>query len=58
MTPLHNLQVEVQQTEDHSGWAVIVGGRQAVVVATESTAVQIAEELAGWLRRGTRTSKA
>jgi hypothetical protein len=47
--------VEVHETEDHRGWAIIVSGRQAVVVPNEQAAQEIAEELAGWLQRSRRT---
>ena len=58
MAPLQNLDVEVQRAEGASGWVVIVGGRRVVIVPTETRAAQIAEELAGWLRRESRISKA
>ena len=48
MTPQHDLHVEVQRTQDDGGWAVVVGGRPAVVVRSETDATQIAEELAGF----------
>jgi hypothetical protein len=49
MTPQHTPEVQVQPDED--GWVVIVAGRRAVVVPTETDAVHIAEELSSWLRR-------
>jgi hypothetical protein len=57
MTPQRTLHVEVQTVHDEDGWTVVVGGRRAVVVPTERDAVQIAEELAGWLRRNERANK-
>jgi hypothetical protein len=58
MAPLRNLQVEVQPSDDAGGWVVIVGGQRVVIVPTETRAVEIAKELAGWLRRESRTSRA
>jgi hypothetical protein len=39
-----SIRIEVVGAE-YGGWAVLVGGRQAVVVPTLKTALQIAEEI-------------
>jgi hypothetical protein len=50
----HIPTVEVKASDRDGRWEVVVDDQRTVVVDTEIAAVQIAEELAGWLSRAER----